>query len=117
MAKESPQERLSRLRRNKLLFDAVATDKPAPQFRRARDAHPQTWGIGLVYSRWYQFDETGQVLGILHWPGLADQPFIGGRDEFLDLLPASYLLLHSMFSVASLGAAWWNRCSVGGLWE
>ena len=57
------------------------------------DAHPK---IGLVYSRWYQFDDTGRVLGILQWPGLTDHPYIGGRDEFLDLLPASYLLLHSM---------------------
>lgn len=52
--------------------------------------------IGLVYSLWYRMDELGNSLGVCWWPGLLNYPYIGGRAEFFDLLPASYIMLQSV---------------------
>ena len=47
-------------------------------------ANPQ---IGFVYSLWQRIDELGRTLGVCLWPGLLRHSYIGGRSEFLDLLP------------------------------
>jgi len=53
------------------------------------DAHPE---IGLVYSQWHRIDEKGQSQGVVLWPGILTYPYLGTRNEFLDLLPASYIM-------------------------
>jgi len=57
------------------------------------DANPQ---IGLVYSLWHRMDPQGRSLGVCTWPGLLSHSYIGGRSEFLDLLPACYIHLQGV---------------------
>src|SRR5438128_10862131 len=57
------------------------------------DANPQ---IGFVYSQWNRMDELGRCLGVCIWPGLLRHSYIGGRSEFLDLLPACYIHLQGV---------------------
>ncbi len=57
------------------------------------DANPQ---IGLVYSLWRRMDQHGRSLGVCTWPGLLSHSYIGGRSEFLDLLPACYIHLQGV---------------------
>ncbi len=57
------------------------------------DANPRT---GLVYSLWNRMDDAGRDLGVCFWPGLVKHSYIGGRSEFLDLLPACYIHLQSV---------------------
>ena len=57
------------------------------------DANPK---VGLVYSQWLRMDENGRSLGVCAWPGLLRHSYVGGRAEFLDLLPACYIHLQSV---------------------
>lgn len=59
---------------------------------RILDTHPE---IGLVYSQWYDMDIHGNIQGVVMWPGILNYPYIGTRNEFLDLLPASYLYMQT----------------------
>ena len=52
--------------------------------------------IGLVYSLWQRMDQHGRSLGVCMWPGLLRHSYVGGRAEFLDLLPACYIHLQSV---------------------
>jgi glycosyltransferase involved in cell wall biosynthesis len=52
--------------------------------------------IGFVYSQWLRMDENGRSLGVCQWPGLLPHSYIGGRAEFLDLLPACYIHLQGV---------------------
>ena len=58
--------------------------------------------VGLVYSLWHRTDQNGQPLGVCSWPGLLRHSYIGGRSEFLDLLPACYIHLQSVVFRRSL---------------
>jgi len=55
--------------------------------------HPQ---IDFVYSLFNQIDSHGKNLGTVKWPGLLDYSYIGGRDEFSDLIVASYIWICSV---------------------
>src|SRR5581483_5315849 len=57
------------------------------------DAHPE---VGLVYSRHFYTDGANQNMGLALWPGMVHYSYIGGRDEFRDLLPCNYISLHSV---------------------
>ncbi len=57
------------------------------------DANPQ---VGLVYSLWHRMDQDGRSLGVCTWPGLLRHSYVGGRAEFLDLLPACYIHLQGV---------------------
>lgn len=57
------------------------------------DANPH---IGLVYSQWLRMDQNGRSLGVCTWPGILQHSYIGGRPEFLDLLPACYIHLQGV---------------------
>ncbi len=56
------------------------------------DTHPE---IGMVYSQWYNMDVNGNIQGVVMWPGILNYPYIGSRNEFQDLLPASYLFIQT----------------------
>lgn len=57
------------------------------------DAHPE---VVLVYSLWHQIGSSGAVRGTVRWPGLVDHSYVGGRDEFRDLLVANYIALQTV---------------------
>jgi len=52
--------------------------------------------VGLVYSQWLRIDEQSRSQGIVMWPGVLPYSYVGTRDEFRDLLPASYMMFQSV---------------------
>jgi glycosyltransferase involved in cell wall biosynthesis len=52
--------------------------------------------VDLVYSPWHRIDTAGKTLGTVRWPGLLPHAYAGGRDEFLDLLATSYIMLQAV---------------------
>jgi glycosyltransferase involved in cell wall biosynthesis len=63
------------------------------------DANPATC---MVYSLWRRMDEHGRSLGTCIWPGLLRYSYVGGRNEFMDMLPAGYIMLQSVLFRRSL---------------
>jgi len=57
------------------------------------EAHPQ---VGLVYSQALRINGNGEVEDTILWPGILRYSYIGGRTEWLDLLPACYISLQSV---------------------
>lgn len=57
------------------------------------EAHPQ---IGMVYSQAMRMNGDGLIEGTILWPGILTYSYIGGRNEWLDLLPACYISLQSV---------------------
>ena len=55
--------------------------------------HPQ---LDFVYSLFNQIDSHGKNLGTVKWPGLLNHSYIGGRDEFSDLIVASYIWISTV---------------------
>lgn len=58
--------------------------------------------IAMVYSLWERIDENGKVHGTLKWPGLLNHSYLRGRDEFGDLIVASYLTWQALVFRRSL---------------
>lgn len=56
-------------------------------------AHPE---IGLIHSRAYRMDAQGRTHDLLYWPGVLDYSYLGGRNEFADLLQAPHMSLQSV---------------------
>lgn len=57
------------------------------------EAHPQ---VGLVYSQALRMKGNGEIEGTILWPGILTYSYLGGRNEWLDLLPACYISLQSV---------------------
>jgi glycosyltransferase involved in cell wall biosynthesis len=62
--------------------------------------------IDLVYSLWNRIDPAGKFQGVVHWPGLTHHSYLGGRDEFCDMVVASYIMLQTVVIRRSLYDDW-----------
>jgi glycosyltransferase involved in cell wall biosynthesis len=60
---------------------------------RLLEEHPE---IGFVWGGFYRMDSQGHIEGHVTWPGILPHGYLGGRDEFRDLLTACYIPMQSV---------------------
>jgi glycosyltransferase involved in cell wall biosynthesis len=63
------------------------------------DAHPE---IGFVYSPWHMIDLQGRSQGCPTGSGQVSYGYIGGRDEFTDLLQNNHIMMNAVVFRMSL---------------
>lgn len=57
------------------------------------DSNPE---VGFVYSPWHMIDEAGRSLGVPLGSGMLPYAYVGGRDEFGDLLQNNHLMMNAV---------------------